>query len=111
MKELTRRKKAWKDPIISPRNKYAEWNRDCEIYAFNQRLSEKFDTELLEQAFTHQSYIAQELEEQKKVGITDPQLDLKDNFELINEGKQIVPLIIENYLYQALPLAPKECIS
>lgn len=108
--ELTKRKKAWKDPIDNPRNKYVEWNRDAEIYAFNQRLSEKFDTELLEQAFTHKSYIVQEEEEQKKVGISDPQLDLKDNHELIEEGKQIVPLIVENYLYQALPLAPRECI-
>lgn len=51
--ELTSRKKQEKNrkPVI--RNTFLEWNRDSELYAFNQRLSEKFDTVLLEQALTH----------------------------------------------------------
>ena len=97
-------------PIVRPRNKFLEWNRNAEIYAFNNRLSEKFDMELLERAFTTRSYIIQEEEAQKKVGIEDPQLDLEDNLELIEEGRQIASLAIENYLNQALSLAPQECI-
>jgi len=108
--ELTRRKKREENPIVNPRNNYIEWNRSAELYAFNQRLSEKFDMDLLEQAFTHRSYVIQEEEKQKKVGIEDPQLDIVDNRELIDEGKQMIPLMIENYLSQALPLAPQECI-
>ena len=51
--ELTRRKREEKNkrPVI--RSAFLEWNRDAEIYAFNVRLSEKFDADLLEQALTH----------------------------------------------------------
>ncbi|KAJ8675410.1 hypothetical protein QAD02_011196 [Eretmocerus hayati] len=108
--ELTHRKKRWHKPIRSPRNEFIEWNREAEVYAFNNRLSEKFDLNLLERAFTHRSYVIQEEEEQKKVGIDNPMLDFEDNLELISEGKEITPLLIENYLHSALPLAPLECI-
>lgn len=114
--ELTNRKKKFEkikkenDPSNNPRSKYVDWNRDAELYAFNNRLSEKFDIELLDQAFTHRSYIIREEEEQKKVGIEDPHLDLLDNRELIDEGKQIVSVVVESYLSNVLPLAPKECI-
>ncbi|XP_058807019.1 large ribosomal subunit protein mL44 [Phymastichus coffea] len=114
--ELTHRKKTFAknnpntNPANNPRNKYLDWNRNAELYAFNNRLSEQFDTELLDQAFTHRSYIIKEEEEQKKVGIENPQLDILDNRELIDEGKAITSVIIENYLNNALPLAPKECI-
>lgn len=110
LKQLTKRKRAQKDKIVDQRSKYLEWNRNAEIFAFNNRLSEKFDKELLDQAFTCRSYVIQEEEEQKKLGIENPQLDILDNRELIKEGKQILPLIVENYLNQALPLAPQECI-
>ncbi|XP_014211129.1 39S ribosomal protein L44, mitochondrial [Copidosoma floridanum] len=111
LRELTKRQKKQENPIVNPRSKYLDWNRNAELYAFNQRLTEKFDLELLEQAFTHRSYVIQEEEEQKKVGIEDPQLDILDNRELVEEGKQIAPLIIDNYLSQVLPLAPLECID
>ncbi|KAL7293873.1 hypothetical protein TKK_0012926 [Trichogramma kaykai] len=107
--ELTKRKRMQKNPISQPRNKWIDWNRDAELYAFNQRLSEKFKTDLLEQAFTHRSYIIQEEDERKKVGL-ESQLQLVDNQELIDEGKQIASLVVENYLNEVLPLAPRECI-
>ena len=108
--ELTKRKKTQENPIDNPRNKWVEWNRNAELYAFNARLSEKFNSDLLEQAFTHRSYILKEEEEQKNLGIENPQLDITDNREMIDEGKEIASLMIENYLYQVLPLAPRECI-
>lgn len=108
--ELTKRKWAQGKQIPNPRNKFLEWNRDAEMYAFNNRLSEQFDVDLLQQAFTHRSYVIREEEEQKKVGIKNPQLDLADNREMIDEGKEIVSLVIENYLSQSLPLVPQECI-
>lgn len=67
--------------------------------------------DLLQQAFIHRSYIIKEEEEQKKVGIEDPQIDLEDNRELIDEGREIVDITIEKYLQQTLPLAPRECIQ
>ncbi|XP_011502006.1 PREDICTED: 39S ribosomal protein L44, mitochondrial [Ceratosolen solmsi marchali] len=108
--ELTKRKRKLKETFSNPRNEYLEWNWNAELFAFNSRLTEKFDLELLKQAFTHRSYIINETEKQKQVGIENPILDLVDNTEFIIEGEQIVPLIIENYLSHALPLAPQECI-
>ncbi|XP_001607288.1 39S ribosomal protein L44, mitochondrial [Nasonia vitripennis] len=108
--ELTKRKWAQGKQVPNPRSKFLDWNRDAEIYAFNNRLSEQFDTDLLEQAFIHRSYVIREEEDQKKVGIEDPQLDLTDNREMIDEGREIVSLVIDNYLSQSLPLAPQECI-
>lgn len=99
------------NPIVNPRSKFLDWNRDAELYAFNNRLSESFDMDLLQQAFINRSYIIKEEEEQKKVGIEDPQIDLEDNRELIDEGKEIADLTIERYLHQVLPLAPRECVE
>ncbi|XP_033216052.1 39S ribosomal protein L44, mitochondrial [Belonocnema kinseyi] len=108
--ELTRRKRAEKNkrPVI--RSNFLEWNRGAELYAFNVRLSEKFDEDILEQALTHRSYVIQEEEKQKKVGIENPEIELLDNRELITDGQKILPRIVESYLSKSLPYAPQDCI-
>lgn len=53
--ELTKRKRALKTKKPEIRNQFLEWNRDSELYAFNQRLSEKFDMDSLERSLTHRS--------------------------------------------------------
>ncbi|XP_072747450.1 large ribosomal subunit protein mL44 isoform X2 [Anoplolepis gracilipes] len=106
---ITTRKK--KVPVQEPkRNTFLEWNRSAEIYAFNKRLSEDFNFEKLEQAFTHRSYIIREEERQKQMGIEDPKLDVQDNTDLIMKGEKLTSEIVQNYLTQVLPHVPENVI-
>lgn len=108
--EITRRKRRLPPQPKPKRSTFLEWNRSAEIYAFNIRLTEKFDTEKLEQAFTHRSYIIQEEQKQKEMGIEDYQLDLQDNTDLIMKGDKLTSEIVQNYLAQALPHAFEDVI-
>lgn len=92
------------------RNTFLEWNRSSEIYAFNKRLSESFNTEKLEQAFTHRSYLIQEEHRQKEMGIEEPVLAIQDNFEFIRKGEKLTSEIVQNYLVQVLPHASEDVI-
>jgi len=92
------------------RNTFLDWNRSAEIFSFNKRLSENFDTEKLEQAFTHRSYIIQEEERQKAMGIQDPELSIQDNQDLIIKGEKLTSEIVHNYLIEALPQASEDII-
>lgn len=92
------------------RSAFLDWNRSAEIYAFNKRLSEEFNIEKLEQAFTHRSYIVQEEQRQREIGIEDPKLDIIDNTDLIMKGDKLVSEIVQSYLTQSLPQAPGDVI-
>lgn len=107
--EITNRKKR-APKQIPKRSTFLEWNRSAEIYAFNKRLSEDFKLEKLEQAFTFRSYVIQEEQRQKEMGIEDPKLDIQDNTELIMKGEKLTSEIVQNYLTQVLPLAPESII-
>nr|XP_012224613.1 PREDICTED: 39S ribosomal protein L44, mitochondrial [Linepithema humile] len=108
--EITRRKRRLPPQPEPKRSTFLEWNRSAEIYAFNIRLSENFDTERLEQAFTHRSYIIQEEQRQKEMGIEDYKLDLQDNTDLIMKGDKLTSEIVLSYLAQALPHAFEDVI-
>ncbi|CAG5077234.1 Similar to MRPL44: 39S ribosomal protein L44 [Cotesia congregata] len=110
LREVTRRKEKAGPQKEQPRSGFLEWNFESEIYAFNQRLSEKFNLEILSQAFTHNSYILQEERKQREVGIDDPQLNLYDNRSLIQNGKALTEKTVEAYLGFAMPRTPTECI-
>ncbi|XP_029044771.1 39S ribosomal protein L44, mitochondrial [Osmia bicornis bicornis] len=107
LKEICKRKEQLPPQPEPKRSTFIEWNREAELYAFNQRLKEKFDMEKLNQAFIHKSYILQELKKQKEMGITDPKLDIQDNRELIEKGKEITSEIVTIYLNMALPDLPE----
>ncbi|CAK9808790.1 39S ribosomal protein L44, mitochondrial [Anthophora quadrimaculata] len=109
-KEITRRKKELKSEPEPKRSTFTDWNRNAEIYAFNQRLSEKFDTEKLKQAFIHKSYITEEIKRQENIGITNPKLDIEHNEEFIEKGRKITSETIKKYLSQNLPHLPEEGI-
>lgn len=115
LRQLTVRKKyAIKQLGYKPipkRNTFLEWNRSAEIFAFNKRLSEDFNMEKLEQAFTHRSYIIKEEQKQKEIGIENPNLDIKDNTTFIRNGEKLVSEIVQNYLTAALPLASEDVIK
>lgn len=108
--EITRRKKKLGEQPEPKRNTFLEWNRSAEIYAFNQRLSERFDTEKLEQAFTHRSYVIREEQRQKEMGIENPVLAVQDNTELIRKGDKLTSESVQNYLVQVLPHASEDVI-
>ncbi|XP_046734679.1 39S ribosomal protein L44, mitochondrial [Diprion similis] len=110
LREINKRK-AKLGPQPEPRrSNFLDWNYNAEIFAFNKRLSENFDAELLEQAFTHRSYVAQEEQKQREVGIENPELNIKNNTDLIEEGKCLTSEIVQCYLRQALPRLPEEGI-
>ncbi|PSN35695.1 39S ribosomal protein L44 [Blattella germanica] len=85
-------------------------NYQAEIYAFGKRLNEEFRKDLLQQAFTHRSYIIQEEMKQREVGIEDPKLDLQDNRELSKRGEKLMSAYLKQHLRVALPRFPEEGI-
>ncbi|KYM98302.1 PREDICTED: 39S ribosomal protein L44, mitochondrial [Cyphomyrmex costatus] len=109
-KKLTRLKKALGEQPEPKRSTFLDWNRPAEIYAFNVRLSESFDTEKLEQAFTHRSYLIEEEQKQKEMGIENPVLAIQDNTELIRKGEKLTSEIVQAYLVQVLPQASEDII-
>ncbi|KAK0088548.1 hypothetical protein PV325_011609 [Microctonus aethiopoides] len=110
MIQISNRKKKLPVPSEPPRSSFTDWNYEAEVFAFNERLREKFVIELLTKALTHRSYVSQEKQKQREVGIEDPELDIEDNSEFIEIGKILTSKIIETYLSLALPRAPEECI-
>lgn len=109
-KEITKRKKKLPPQVEPHRNNFIEWNRNAEIYAFNERLSEKFNTEKLNQAFIHKSYIVEEIKKQKEIGIKEPLFNIQSNEEFIKKGKEITSAVIKKYLNQNLSSLPENGI-
>lgn len=104
--EITRRKKRLPPQPEPKRSNFVEWNRDAEIFAFNERLKEKFEVNKLEEALTHKSYILQEEHRQREIGISDPKLDIQHNEALIKSGKEFTSEVIKTYLSESLPRVP-----
>lgn len=88
------------------RSNFIEWNYNAELFAFSKRLNEEFDMKLLQQAFIDRSYIIKEEIRQRELGIENPQIDLKDNHELIEKGDQIISDYVNEYLKFSLPNVP-----
>lgn len=109
-KELSRRKRELGEQPEPKRNTFLDWNRSAEIYAFNKRLSESFDMEKLEQAFTHRSYIIQEEQKQREMGIEDPTLAIQDNTEFVRKGDELTSQFVQSCLSQILPNASEDVI-
>ncbi|KAK2580261.1 hypothetical protein KPH14_012512 [Odynerus spinipes] len=109
-KEITKRKRQLPPQPKPIRSNFLEWNRNAEIFAFNERLHEKFDTALINRALIHRSYIIKEEENQRKQGIEDPKLDIKDNRDLIERGKEFTSKVVQKYLSETLPSVPKHGI-
>ncbi|XP_063984129.1 large ribosomal subunit protein mL44 [Diachasmimorpha longicaudata] len=110
LKEITRRKRKLEPSSPEPRRGFLEWNREAEIWAFNQRLKENFDMNILTRALTHRSYVIQEEMQREKAGLGDSELNIEDNRELIDNGRHLTSKIVEIYLSTTLPRAPEECI-
>jgi len=89
------------------RSSFIEWNYRAELYAFEQRLHEKFDRNLLEQAFVDHSYIILLENRQKEVQIEQPVIEMKDNRELIPRGDAILQEYVTSFLRLHLPKFPE----
>lgn len=111
LRELRRRREKMGPEAELPRSSHSDWNYNAELFAFGRRLSEQFDSSLLQQAFTHRSFIAQEEQKQTQVGIEQPELGLKDNGELIALGGSLISQYVEAFLLTALPKLPREGIG
>lgn len=55
-REINRRRKQIGPEPEQPRSSYLEWNYEAEIFAFGNRLGEKFDRNLLVKALTQREY-------------------------------------------------------
>lgn len=109
-KEITRRKKRLPPQPEPKRNTFIDWNREAELYAFNQRLSENFLPEELNRAFIHRSYIFEEEKKQTEIGIKEPKLDIQDNEDLIDKGSEITFKAVYSYLKSSFPHVPESVI-
>ncbi|KZC04619.1 PREDICTED: 39S ribosomal protein L44, mitochondrial [Dufourea novaeangliae] len=107
LEEINRRRKRLPPQPEPKRSAFIEWNRDAELYAFNQRLSENFETEKLNQALTHRSYIIREEDKQRQMGIKDPKLEIQHNEDFIKKGREITSKVVKNYLNKYLPRVPE----
>lgn len=108
--EIGKRKKKLGPQPEPVRSSFLEWNYNAEVFAFNQRLKESFDIDLLLRALTHRSYVIQQEMKERQVGIENPQIDVEDNRSFIETGRVLTSKVVENYLGKALPRAPEECI-
>lgn len=111
LSEIRARRKKLGPQKPVPRSSFLEWNYDAEIYAFGVRLSEKFDANILRNAFVDRSYIVQEEMRQRAVGIENPELQISDNSKLIVKGDKIMKEYITSYLTHSLPKFPQEGIK
>lgn len=97
---------------IRARSEWQDWNYSSEIYAFAQRLGEgKLSEEALTRAFTHQSYVKKQQLNQEQLGIAGVDINLNDNSELIDSGREIIIKHVQCYLRYHLQKAPEECIQ
>ncbi|BES97677.1 ribosomal protein, L44 [Nesidiocoris tenuis] len=107
---LSKKKKMGRLADPHPRNTFAEWNYDAELYAFGQRLRENFEPEILKQALLDVSYLEKRKIEQEEVGI-EPELNLEHNGEMANTGNRLMSLYVEQYLTTTIPKLPKKYIK
>lgn len=88
LKELYRRKQRLEPEPEQPRSRYLEWNYDAELFAFGKRLGEELDRSLLKQALVQREYAnIQEVKAQRKGTVSE---ELKHNYELVQEGEDII---------------------
>lgn len=104
----SRRDKLGPDPPHH-RSTMSNWNYQAELYAFGKRLNDNFADLTLRRALTHASYIRQEEQKRKELGIEEPH-NLKENSKLVENGKHLMEDYIKRYLRHTHPYFPEEGI-
>ena len=85
-------------------------NFKAELFAFSQRLNEKFTENSLKIAFTHKSYIDKEIKQREELGLSDVPLNIEHNQRLSQIGENICQTYIKSYLRHFLPRVPEDGI-
>uniref|UniRef100_A0AAG5CY57 Large ribosomal subunit protein mL44 n=2 Tax=Anopheles atroparvus TaxID=41427 RepID=A0AAG5CY57_ANOAO len=111
LRELRRRREKMGPEAVLPRSSHSDWNYSAELFAFGKRLQENFDANVLQQAFTHQSFVEQETRKQAAVGIEQPILGVSDNRDLIVQGEQLIVDYVEAFLLTTLPRLPRQFVT
>lgn len=112
MRELKKRREMLGPDPLPNRKLFMEWNYNAELYAFAQRLGEPaLDPTTLQCAFTHRSYIVEQEQRQRELGIDAPVTNLHDNRELIAEGERLLDTHISIFLSVHLPRFPAAGIA
>lgn len=95
------------------RKEWLDWNYDCEIFAFNNRLKERFDEQTLKKAFIFKSYVEQQSksteDDNEELEILN-QIQLETNDEFIDSGLELCDRFISQYLRFFLRNVPEEGI-
>lgn len=124
---VTRGRKQWLRPYLvslykrrvdqgpepdRPRSVWINWNYDAEIFAFGERLGEKFQSDSLRTAFTNRSYVAVEKDKRAELGLQDDvaELNLTDNEDFQIKGDQLAKNYAKAYLQHCYPMLPEEGI-
>ena len=74
-------------------------------------MNEDIDDSLLRQALTEKSYVAQEKERQKEVGLDAESMEVKANDYLAMEGMSFLQKTIQSILKYEYPLLPQAGIE
>lgn len=111
LREIRKRKLIVKSVTPVNRSSFTDWNPSAELFAFSKRLSEDFPLPVLQRAFIQKSYIAQEIERQKEIGIETPSLEVEDNQNLIASGSKLLNSFVENFIRVEFSLAPNKLRS
>ncbi|CAH1267977.1 MRPL44 [Branchiostoma lanceolatum] len=96
-----------------PRSSKINWNYDSELFAFGPRLGEKLNLSTLRAAFTDRSYVEQEEERRRDLGLPqeDVKLDMQDNTQLAEQGWEVTTNYIHRFLKAEFPLLPDEGVK
>lgn len=111
LREIKKRREMLGPDPLPNRKTFVEWNNTAELYAFGQRLHEDFNEALLQQAFTHRSYIVQEEHRQQQHGIEAPVTNLLDNQPLIAAGESLLVEHTNLFLLAHFPRLPESGIK
>lgn len=84
-------------------------NYNAELFAFGNRLGEKFEDNFLREALTNKSYIEGEASRMNEVGL-QLTLAMKSNEELSVKGQQQISKFVKGYLRAILTKVPEEMI-
>lgn len=101
--EARRKRFEHKLPTVYKRSGFIDWNLNAEIYCFDKRLNENFDLTLLGRAFVQRSYVIQEELRLQKLGLEGEDVNLVDNRDLAEKGREIVAKYVNAFLRYHLP--------
>lgn len=108
LREIRKRRTITRSDKPINRTSFTDWNPNAELFAFSKRLSEDFQLPVLQQAFIHPSYIAQEVDKQKDLGIESPSVEIQDNQALIETGTGLLNKYVSSFVREKLSSAPAQ---